>query len=193
MPEPPPRIGDHVALDLLNTVLLVKGELVDTLKSDQDVLEWLKRGGQPVLPGDRKGLPPGALVSAARKLREIVREAVLKRKAGGQVNVRALNNFLAQGASHVSLALRKDGSVRISREWKQDSPEQLLSPLAEAAADLLAHGDFDLIRKCGSDDCVLWFYDRTKSHHRKWCSVSTCGNRSKVAAFRQRRSAAAKK
>ena len=37
--------------------------------------------------------------------------------------------------------------MRVERPWKMDSAEQLLSPLAEAAADLLANGDFDLIRK----------------------------------------------
>lgn len=188
--EQAPFLGDHIALDLLNTVIMVKGRLVDTLQTDENVLKWLKRAGQPVPSRERKAFPRGAIVSAARELREVVREAILKRKSDEQVNVRALNNFLSEGVSHLSVLSQKDGTVRIERQWKMDSAEQLLSPLAEAAADLLANGDFDLIRKCGSDDCVLWFYDRTKSHHRRWCSVSLCGNRSKVAAFRQRRSAA---
>jgi len=59
---------------------------------------------------------------------------------------------------------------------------------AEAAAELLAEGDFELIRRCESESCVLWFYDRTKSHRRRWCSMASCGNRHKVAAFRSRRS-----
>ena len=35
MPGQAPFVGDHVALDLLNTVLLVKGQLVDTLQTDE--------------------------------------------------------------------------------------------------------------------------------------------------------------
>jgi predicted RNA-binding Zn ribbon-like protein len=31
------------------------------------------------------------------------------------------------------------------------------------------------------------FYDRTKSHKRRWCSMALCGNRHKVAEFRKRR------
>ena len=193
MPEQAPFVGDHIALDLLNTVLMVKGQLVDTLQTDESVLDWLKRAGQQMPSRERRALPPSAIVSAARKLREVVRDAILKRKAGKAVNVRALNGFLAEGVSHLSLVSQKDGSLRLERQWKMESAEQLFAPLAEAAADLLANGDFDLVRKCSSDDCVLWFYDRTKSHHRKWCSVSACGNRSKVAAFRQRHSAAARK
>ena len=63
---------------------------------------------------------------------------------------------------------------------------QLLAPLAEAAAHLLATADFTLVRKCEDHACTLWFLDRTKSHRRRWCSMALCGNRNKVAAFRQR-------
>jgi predicted RNA-binding Zn ribbon-like protein len=59
-------------------------------------------------------------------------------------------------------------------------------PVAEAVATLLAKGDFSLVRKCECPDCTLWFHDRTKSHHRRWCSMALCGNRMKVAAFRAR-------
>ncbi|WP_422121526.1 CGNR zinc finger domain-containing protein [Providencia huaxiensis] len=43
------------------------------------------------------------------------------------------------------------------------------------------------IRQCEASDCVLYFLDLTKSHRRRWCSMSTCGNRMKVAAFRERK------
>ncbi len=59
----------------------------------------------------------------------------------------------------------------------------------EAAADLLATGDFTLVKRCEDETCVLWFYDQTKSHHRRWCSTVLCGNRHKVAAYRKRRRA----
>ena len=70
---------------------------------------------------------------------------------------------------------------------EEDLPEGVLAPLAEAAADLLANADFDLVRHCEGVDCVLWFYDRTKAHRRRWCSMQVCGNRNKVAGFRARR------
>jgi predicted RNA-binding Zn ribbon-like protein len=49
---------------------------------------------------------------------------------------------------------------------------------------LIAPGDLALIRKCESDKCVLWFYDTTKGHKRRWCSMATCGNRHKIRKFR---------
>jgi predicted RNA-binding Zn ribbon-like protein len=44
------------------------------------------------------------------------------------------------------------------------------------------------VRRCEGVDCVLWFYDRTKAHRRRWCSMEGCGNRAKVARFRSRAS-----
>jgi len=94
---------------------------------------------------------------------------------------------MAQAASHPELVVDGAGKVRLERRRGQRTPLQLLAPVAEAAADLLANGDFDLIRKCEDASCTLWFYDRTKSHRRRWCSMAVCGNRHKVAAFRRRR------
>ena len=68
-----------------------------------------------------------------------------------------------------------------------DAASQSLGRLAYAAAELLAQGDFNLVRKCESADCSMMFYDRTKSHKRRWCSMALCGNRHKVAEFRKRR------
>jgi predicted RNA-binding Zn ribbon-like protein len=72
------------------------------------------------------------------------------------------------------------------QRFEKATPEQLLMPVALSGAELLASGNFDLVRACESAECVLQFYDRTKSHRRRWCSMATCGNRHKVAAFRAR-------
>jgi predicted RNA-binding Zn ribbon-like protein len=64
--------------------------------------------------------------------------------------------------------------------------ESLLVPVAQAVAVLLTEGDFSLVRQCEGSECVLWFYDHTKAHRRRWCSMALCGNRMKVAAFRAR-------
>ena len=65
-------------------------------------------------------------------------------------------------------------------------PEQLLWPVAESASDLLCYADLTLVKKCENPACVLFFYDTTKNHSRRWCSMSGCGNRMKVAAHYQR-------
>ena len=178
-------VGDHVALEMLNTVSFVDGELVDAWQSDGDVQRWLERMG---LAGEAVGAArkPLALLRAGRSLREAIRELVEKRKAGKRGDAWGLNEFLKKSESHLELVAKKDGSYALERRWMTATAEQALAPLAEAAAELLAEGDFNLVRRCEGEQCVLWFYDRTKSHHRRWCSMAVCGNRHKVAAFRKR-------
>jgi predicted RNA-binding Zn ribbon-like protein len=182
-----PRIlGDHPALDILNTVARIKGELVDSLQTNRDVLRWLTRVGWPV-ENDVAHLGKPSLLENARALRETIRTLIEKLKAGKRVDPGALNVFLAEARSHLELVSKRDGSLHLRRRWEQRTSEQVLVPLAECAAELLATGDLSLVRRCENEECVLWFYDRTRSHHRRWCDMATCGNRHKVAAFRERR------
>jgi predicted RNA-binding Zn ribbon-like protein len=177
-------VGDHPALDFLNTVSRINETVVDSLQSDGDVLLWLAHTAWPVEKS--VDLRPSALLHSARMLREAIRKLVEKRKAGKRADPTALNAFLGAARSYAELVQKKDGNLQLKRKWKQRSAEEILAPLAEAAADLLANGDFSLVRRCENAECVLWFYDRTKSHHRRWCSMANCGNRHKVAAFRKR-------
>ena len=87
-------------------------------------------------------------------------------------------------------ASTKRGTLHRTLQWSQQrhwsSPELLLQPIAEAIGDLICNADFRLIRTCGAPTCTLMFYDRTKGHARRWCSMSICGNRAKAAAHRAR-------
>jgi predicted RNA-binding Zn ribbon-like protein len=178
----PARLGDHPVLDFLNTTPMIEGQLQDSLQSDADVLKMLRRLGWPT---KFKG---GGLLDAARDLREEIRRIVESRKAGKPLALATLNTFLSEARSHLEINSVDTSAYAIHRIWEQQTPQQTLAPVAEAAADLLATGDFRLIRRCESESCVLWFYDRTRSHRRRWCSMASCGNRHKVAAFRNRAS-----
>lgn len=180
-------IADEVALDFINTAYGVAPNHVDVLGSDRQVLDWLQRAGltpefgSPPLAGK-----PGVLLHSALALRECARDLVERRKAGAGGDVSVLNRVLALGETHQQLVWKKGHAPTISIHRSGAKPDALLVPLAEAIARLLAEGDFELVRRCESADCTLWFYDRTKSHHRRWCSMAMCGNRAKVAAFRER-------
>ena len=181
------NLGDHPVLEFLNKVPLIDGQLQDLFQSDADVLATLARIGFPAT------FHGTGLLAAARTLREGLRALVTARKAGKPLDPKALatlDRFLRAAGSHLELTQPHPGQIALEKVWSHQTPEQALAPVAEAAAELLATGDFHLIRRCESDTCVLWFYDRTKSHHRRWCSMTTCGNRAKVAAFRKRRSEA---
>ncbi len=50
-------------------------------------------------------------------------------------------------------------------------------------------GSWEQLKECGDRDCTSVFYDRSKNHSGKWCSMRTCGNRNKVRAWRARQAA----
>jgi len=70
------------------------------------------------------------------------------------------------------------GRVRIS---------QALSSVARDAVAILTAAD-GRIRRCAG--CGRVFHDDSRTGNRRWCSMLTCGNRAKVAAFRARTHAA---
>ncbi|MFK8330549.1 CGNR zinc finger domain-containing protein [Pseudomonas sp. BJa5] len=177
-------LADHPVLDMLNTQAIVEGQVTDFWRSDADVLAWLQRLGLHQGPLPR--LARGVLLDTARRLREAVRVLVEQRKAGGWGDPAELNGFLQQAASHAQLVWSKHDGPRLQRVAEHRSAEQLLAPLAEQAGELIATGDFTLVRQCEHSECILWFYDRTKSHRRRWCSMALCGNRHKVAEHRKR-------
>ena len=163
----------------------VNGKVVDVLQRDGDVLHWLKQAGVSV-PKVGPAAARMSLLNSARTLRENIRSLVEKHKAGKRADPSVLNRFLSRARSHSRLVWNKPRSVRIEKVRRKDTAEAILGPVAEAAAELLARTDFELVKRCEDETCVLWFTDRTKSHRRRWCSMLLCGNRHKVADYRRR-------
>lgn len=47
-------------------------------------------------------------------------------------------------------------------------------------------GSWQHLKECAGEDCESVFFDRSKNHSGRWCSMSTCGNRAKVRSWRAR-------
>ncbi|MGY2342664.1 CGNR zinc finger domain-containing protein [Pseudomonas sp. SDO5532_S415] len=174
-------LADHSALDLLNTQMMVEGQKRDLLQNDAQAAQWLEQTGLGlgVETGD------GRLLGELRALRESIESLIVARRENRSADPAALNRFLLGAVPQ--LVWQQPGSPELDRFHQPDLMSQQLSRLAYAAAELLAEGDFNLVRKCESAECSLMFYDRTKAHKRRWCSMALCGNRHKVAEFRKRR------
>ena len=50
-------------------------------------------------------------------------------------------------------------------------------------------GSWGHLKACAGEECRSVFYDRSKNHSGRWCSMSRCGNRAKVRAWRERQRA----
>ena len=102
-----------------------------------------------------------------------------------------LNAYIQDAAAQARLVEVSPGTRRF--QWRFDhltSPGGLLWPIARAAADLLASDRLPMVRACSSPTCQWFFLDTSKNHHRRWCSMKSCGNRAKVRRFYAKRKSA---
>lgn len=47
-------------------------------------------------------------------------------------------------------------------------------------------GTWGHLKECADETCRSVFYDRSRNRSGRWCSMSACGNRAKVRAWRER-------
>lgn len=66
-------------------------------------------------------------------------------------------------------------------------PIGFLQPLVKGAADLLIEGGAARLKRCADPTCGYLFLDTSKNRSRQWCSMQTCGNRSKANRYYRRR------
>lgn len=113
-------------------------------------------------------------------LRQMV-EWLIQGKPVPPAIITAINDLLNNQVSSAEFRRMRGGfEKRLHANFTE--PAHLLLPRAESAGNLLCYGDLSRIKKCEKAACVLFFYDSTKNHSRRWCSMSACGNRMKVAA-----------
>jgi predicted RNA-binding Zn ribbon-like protein len=186
-PAEAPMVGDHLAMDLLNTQARSDGQVVDYWHTGDDVLRWLERH-HVAPPAKRPRVAAQDLLAQGKQLRTVVHDLIAARKAGHDVDVERLNAYLQGYQTSPHLERDGAGNFTLARRAHGDAIASLLGPVAEATAQLLIDGDFSLVKQCEHPDCILWFYDRTKAHKRRWCSMAQCGNRYKAAQFRKRSS-----
>jgi predicted RNA-binding Zn ribbon-like protein len=189
--EPALLVGDHLALDFINTEYGEADLHREVLQSDQAVLDWLRTVGLVEADGDADLAAPRGLLTLARKLRTNARALVEAARSGEEADPAVVNQVLGQGSRGTELRWNAElGAFEATRRAGRGDAAELLAPIAEALVELLATVDLALVRQCEGEHCTLLFRDLTKSHRRRWCSMASCGNRMKVAAFRARRSGA---
>ncbi len=200
--RPPPFfVGEHLAIDFLNTVATPRGALVEWLGNGNDLVSWLQQAGaiDAAAAARSKRFGRAALEEIARDarafrqwLRAFVTARMGKPLRATDVAVAPLNELLAKGHSFQQVQPSANDAdhgrrLLLRRVHRWEAPAELLEPIAAAAADLICNQDFRLIRSCEGSACMLLFLDRTKAHARRWCSMAVCGNRAKVAAHRRKR------
>jgi predicted RNA-binding Zn ribbon-like protein len=184
-----------MCLDLANTWGDRSDPASDRLMDAHDLLDWA-HGAGILSDRERSDLEKLAhreaekTVSVFRKaleLRDTVFDLCSTTAAGRkppQHEVAALNAAL-QTVPRQQLCC---GGECCEWEWPAGEPDlrQVLWPVIQDAADLLTSPDVLRIRECGAPDCNWLFIDRSRGGRRKWCDMSTCGNRAKARRYYER-------
>lgn len=175
--------GGSAVLDLTATLRArTKPTPSELLAAPQDLDRWLVSAG---LIASSPGAT-GQDLAAARALREAV--FTLASDLGKprlNSDARAVLNRIAATPA-AAPTLREDGRAAL-----EGSVAELLSSLAGEAVHLFGGKDAAHVRQCQASACTIFFVDTSRSGDRRWCSMSACGNRAKVAEFRRRKRAEA--
>jgi predicted RNA-binding Zn ribbon-like protein len=188
-------LGSHLAMDFLNTSLVQNNATVELIGDAQAFVEWLVAAGlvkkaEAVKFQQRFGAEElDAIAAEARKIRAWAGAWLSRWRVNPDVDyapeLRRLNKLMAAASCFHEITSAQDGVVLVERN-RFESPVELLALIAQQIAQLIASEQSELVKRCAGPTCVLWFLDRTKAHRRLFCSTALCGNRAKVAAFRER-------
>jgi predicted RNA-binding Zn ribbon-like protein len=161
----------------------------DQIADHNALATWLTQAG--LLDNQRFPRSPPLrreITVEAHRLRTEIRalfNSLAQGTAPSPVVLGSLNRLLEAGAWSRRLTLQ-DGTVQVETIQVNDEARSLLAPVALAAAEIAAHALPHRLRTCASAECGRWFLDTSKGGRRRWCSMTTCGNRSKAARFRER-------
>lgn len=186
-------LGGRLCLDFVNTTPsnaeLTWEQLIALLEATRIVSA--ERGAQLLaLPQSDPQAAEGLLLKARRlsaSLRKAFAAMHRKQKIAGEW-VESVNEILRITEGHDELVF-EESAWRIEFIAREGGLDWLLAAIARSAAELVAEGSRAPIRICANPQCGLFFYDKSRTHRRRWCSMSVCGNRSKVASFVRRHAA----
>ncbi|HUA65573.1 MAG TPA: ABATE domain-containing protein [Alphaproteobacteria bacterium] len=201
-------ISGSPGIDFLNSVAIPVDAVVEWIGNGKDFIDWLRQAGLvtakdiSVIQSNFSAVELDRIALRARELREWFRDFV-QRHRGKTLSPRVLaklaplNELLGRDQMFWSVVPGSDSTreangsqppltFRLRRQRRWRSPESVLAPIAEELAKVICSLNFKYIKGCEGKKCVLLFYDGTRRHERRWCSMAICGNRAKQDAFRRR-------
>jgi predicted RNA-binding Zn ribbon-like protein len=171
-------VGNAVCLDFVNTVNKRPDPDRDELADPDGLTTWAAAVGlEPHVPSEQD--------AAAGEAVEL-REAIYRTFAGivadadpATVDIAVIMRWYGQAVTH---ALVRRHGTRCVLGWPSPSAHrEILRVVAASAVRLLIDGPLDRIGECPS--CGWLFVDTSRNGRRRWCSMATCGSRSKANRY----------
>jgi predicted RNA-binding Zn ribbon-like protein len=164
---------------LVNTVDLEDND--DRLDSPEALRQFLT--GQGLL-GPTEPVGPADLALAV-ELREALR-AMLRVNHGEPLDPAALE-VVNRAAAGLPLQVGFDAEGQPVLGPGSGGCRGALAVLLAGVAQASAQGTWERLKACSAESCQWAFYDRSKNRSGRWCSMQTCGNRTKTRTYRSRR------
>jgi predicted RNA-binding Zn ribbon-like protein len=140
-----------------------------------------------LLPRTDPQASEGLLARAAR-LRDALRNAfgaMIRHERVAREWIEPINEILRITEGHDELAF--NGTTwKLEFVAREGGTDWLLAAIARSAAEIITQGPEARLRQCANPACSLFFCDASRTRRRRWCSMSICGNRHKVASFAKR-------
>ena len=187
-----PAFRDDLCLDFANTRFW-RGSDPPTEQFQQfaDVLDWAAKAS--LLAPERMAAvrqwwqAQPELAAAALQETLALREAIYRIFYALAENATPAKADLDRLNQAIEIAPPRAGVVRLATgfAWRLQRPATpdmpgLLAPVVWSAGDLLVGPRLARARRCANERCLYLFVDDSKSGTRRWCSMSSCGNRAKA-------------
>jgi len=189
--------GGSLCLDFANTLADRPRSTEEHLAGYRDLLRFSRQAealqAESLDELERLAEAQPRKASSAFKQAIVVRETlyrIFSRLARGETpeagDIPSVNSVLQKALCRLELRVEGEGL-----EWGWDetalSLERPIWPIVRSAADLLTSEEAISTRECASETCSWLFVDRSRTRRRRWCDMSTCGNRAKARRHYQRR------
>jgi predicted RNA-binding Zn ribbon-like protein len=164
----------------VNTLEIDGDTRSEELRTPQLLQGWLRKRGL---------LAPSAALKEddlgrAIELREALRGILLAHNGEpvGREPFEAFDRLTAE--AELTVRVVDDGGARL--EPTGSGLESAIGRIAAIVYRSEVEGTWPRLKACAADDCQWAFYDASKNRAGTWCDMSSCGNRAKVRAYRQR-------
>lgn len=182
-------------LDFVNTLEFDKGQPTDSLNDAVVAVRWMQEhellhaetadGLVDEVQADDAAAT--RVLQRVQKVRGSLRElldAAADRRPPQDAALREVNRALR--APYVYELVPASDGVSLDHRHEGDPISGALARLSETIARELTQADKERLRVCANDECRWVFRDNSPAGRRKWCDMSSCGNRAKAARHRER-------
>jgi len=174
----PNRRKEHLE-SYADIVAFAKQSGIISLKQAKELRDYTERHATEAARSFRKAI-------AMREVMYRAFSAIAQSESASAGDLDLMNEFAIEALRHRYLA-RSNGGYQW--EWREDAKkplDRILWEVTQAAAELLTSPELQLVRFCEAPDCEWLFLDHSRNHSRRWCDMTSCGNRQKARRHYQR-------